>query len=181
VVIDDSDLENLPLPTAHAIEIEEFVPGDGIQGGLFFKSAYYVEPDDMGRKPYLLLQQALQETEMLAVAKIAFRDREHLCAVQPNNGHLLLNTLHWPDEIRSTERFEPERFQDDYQQALQRVIDAKAHGGEVAEAPEEEPEGKVMDLMEALKASVDAARKQRAKEPKEAAPSGRRQSRRKAS
>lgn len=213
VVIEESDLENLPLPTAHAIEIEEFVPGDGIQGGLYFKSAYYVEPDDMGRKPYLLLRRALAETEMLAVAKIAFRDREHLCAMQPSDSGLLLNTLHWPDEIRSAEglagadeedvrvspkelqmakslirslaeeRFEPERYRDDYQEALRRVIEAKTEGGQVAEAPEEEPEGKVMDLMEALKASVNAARKQRARESKEvaAAPSPRRQARRKAS
>ncbi|MGH7919227.1 MAG: Ku protein [Candidatus Dormibacteraceae bacterium] len=217
VVLDDSDLENLPLPTAHAIEIEEFVPGEGIQGGLYFKSAYYVEPDEMGRKPYLLLQKALKETSMLAIAKIAFRDREHLCAVQPNGGQLLLNTLHWPDEIRSTdslevadeddvrvsprelvmakslieslaeERFEPSRYQDDYQAALRRVIDAKVEGTEVVEVQEEEPEGKVMDLMEALKASVEAAKKQRAQaaaqdaDEEDEAPARRRQSRRKAS
>ena len=215
VVLEDSDLENLPLPTSHAIEIEEFVPGDGIETGLYFKSAYYVEPDEMGRKPYLLLQKALQETSMLAIAKIAFRDREHLCAVHPNDGALLLNTLHWPDEIRSTEslnvgdednikissrelsmakslienlaedRFEPERYHDDYQEALKRVIDAKVEGTEVVEAEEPEAEGKVMDLMEALKASVDAAKKARSQaapnDAEEEAPARRRQSRRKAS
>src|SRR5205807_3109033 len=99
----DSDLENLPLPTAHAIEINEFVPQNGIQGGLYFKSAYYVEPEDIGRKPYKLLLEALGETQMTAVAKVAFRDREHLCCLQPEDGLLLLNTLHWPDEIRSAE------------------------------------------------------------------------------
>src|SRR5207302_6680077 len=103
VVIDDSDLENLPLPTSHTIEIHEFVPTTGIQPGLYFKSAYYIEPAEMGRKPYHLLRQALGETETLAVAKIAFRDREHLCALQASDGMLLMNTLHWPDEIRSTE------------------------------------------------------------------------------
>src|SRR2546421_4856891 len=72
VVIEDSDLENLPLPTAHAIEINEFVPQNGIQGGLYFKSAYYVEPEDIGRKPYKLLLEALGETQMTAVAKVAF-------------------------------------------------------------------------------------------------------------
>ena len=152
---------------------------------------------------------------MLAIAKIAFRDREHLCAVHPNDGALLLNTLHWPDEIRSTEsldvgddanikisprelsmakslienlaedRFEPSRYHDDYQEALQRVIDAKVEGTEVVEAEEPEAEGKVMDLMEALKASVDAAKKARSQtaqnDAEEEAPARRRQSRRKAS
>lgn len=214
VVLDDGDLENLPLPTSHAIEIEEFVPDNGIQGGLYFKSAYYVEPDEMGRKPYLLLQKALQDTSMLAIAKIAFRDREHLCAVHPHNGALLLNTLNWPDEIRATEslnlvdeddvkisprelsmakslienlaedRFEPARYHDDYQEALRRVIDAKVEGTEVVAAEEPETEGKVMDLMEALKASVEAAKKTRsqaAEREAEEAPAQRRQSRRKAS
>ena len=215
VVLDDSDLENLPLPTSHAIEIEEFVPDDGLEPGLYFKSAYYVEPDEMGRKPYLLLQQALEDTEKIAIAKIAFRDREHLCALHPNGGAMLLNTLYWTDEIRSTEslnvgdesdvkisprelsmakslienlaedRFDASRYHDDYQEALKRVIDAKVEGTEVVEAEEPEAEGKVMDLMEALKASVEAAKKSRAQaagqDAEEEAPARRRQSRRKAS
>jgi DNA end-binding protein Ku len=194
VVIEDSDLENLPLPTSRAIEIEEFVPEGGIEPGLYFKSAYYVEPEDAGRKPYHLLRQALDETSMLAVAKIAFRDREHLCALQPADGMILMNTLHWPDEIRSAdglrglesddvkisdrelmmakslveslaeEQFDPARYHDDYHEALMRVVEAKASGQAVVEAPEAEAETKVMDLMDALKASVDAARKQRAEQ-----------------
>jgi DNA end-binding protein Ku len=197
VVIEDGDLENLPLPTAHAIEISEFVPDDGLQGGLYYKSAYYVEPEDMGRKPYQLLRQALDETGMLALAKVAFRDREHLCSLQPLDGLLLLNTLHWPDEIRSTselkgsdedvtisdrelamakslveslaeDSFDPSRYQDDYHRALMQVIEAKASGEEIVEAPEPEEGTKVMDLMDALKASVDAARKQRGQEPERA-------------
>ena len=194
VVIDDSDLENLPLPTSRAIEIAEFVPEGGIEPGLYFKSAYYVEPEEAGRKPYQLLRQALDETGMLAVAKIAFRDREHLCALQPADGMILMNTLHWPDEIRSAEglrglesdsvnisdrelmmakslveslaeeQFDPGRYHDDYHEALMRVVEAKASGEAVVEAPEAEAETKVMDLMDALKASVDAARKQRAEQ-----------------
>jgi DNA end-binding protein Ku len=206
VVIEDSDLENLPLPTARTIEINEFVPSDGIHGGLYFKSPYYVEPEEVGRKPYHLLRLALDETDMLAVAKIAFRDREHLCALQPMDRTLLLNTLHWPEEIRSTEglrgledgevkinarelqmakslveslaedHFEPSRYQDDYNQALMRVVEAKMAGEQVVEAPEAPSEPRVMDLMEALKESVDQARKQRAEQK---APAGK-QARRKA-
>jgi DNA end-binding protein Ku len=208
VVIEDADLENLPLPTAHAIEITEFVPEHDIQGGLYFKSAYYVEPEEAGRKPYQLLLQALGETEMTAVAKVAFRDREHLCSLQPEDGLLLMNTLHWPDEIRTSEglkglqagemnvsdrelqmakslvqslaedSFDPSRYQDDYHRALMSVVEAKVAGAEVIEVPEVETAPKVMDLMEALRASVDAAKKQRSERP---APAGKPAARKKAS
>lgn len=191
VVIQDSELDNLPLPTSRQISINEFVPHDDIQGGLFFKSAYYIEPEQAGLKPYHLLRQALAETGMTAVAKIAFRDREHLCSLRPLDGLLLMNTLHWPDEIRpaselkgvdadvdvnprelqmakalvenlAEERFDPNRFQDDYHEALMEVVNAKVQGEEVISAPEVEAAPAVMDLMEALKASVDQAKKQRA-------------------
>ncbi len=191
VVMEDADLDNLPLPTAHSIEINEFIPAGDIQAGLYFKSAYYVEPEDAGKKPYHLLKRALEETRMLAVAKVAFRDREHLCAMTPADGVMLMNTLHWPDEIRSTaglkgldddsvkvnpkelamakslvqslaeDSFDPARFQDEYHQALMQVVTAKVEGQEVISAPAEAAAPKVMDLMEALKASVDAAHKQR--------------------
>ena len=187
VVIEDEDLEKLPLPTAHTIEISEFVERDDINAGLYFKSAYYVEPEDIGKKPYALLMQALAETGKVAVAKVAFRDREHLCALQPTDGMILMNTLHWPDEIRSVEglktvdgevkvndreltmaktlveslsdTFDPDRYNDDYKEALMEIVNAKVEGQELVEAPEAEAPTKVMDLMEALRASVEAAKK----------------------
>ena len=191
VVIDDGELENLPLPTVRQIEIGEFVPNDDIEAGLYFKSAYYVEPEQAGTKPYYLLGRALQETGMTAVAKVAFRDREHLCALRPLDGALLMNTLHWPDEIRpiselkglqdevdvnprelqmakalvdslAEDSFDPNRYHDDYHQALMAIVNAKVEGAEVVTAPAAEAAPAVMDLMEALKASVDAAKKQRA-------------------
>jgi DNA end-binding protein Ku len=190
VVIQDAELDNLPLPTARQVEIAEFVPNDDIQGGLYYKAAYYVEPELAGAKPYQLLRKALAETGMTAVAKIAFRDREHLCVLRPVDGALLMNTLHWPDEIRplseikgvdgeievnsrelqmakalvenlAEDRFDPNRFQDRYQQALMEVVNAKVQGEEVVAAPEVEAGPGVMDLMDALKASVEAAKKQR--------------------
>lgn len=190
VVIQDSELDNMPLPTARQIAIGEFVPNDDIEGGLYFKSAYYIEPEQAGLKPYHLLRRALAETGMTAVAKIAFRDREHLCSLRPVDGALLMNTLHWPDEIRpvaelkgvdadvdvnprelqmakalvenlAEERFDPNRFQDDYHEALMEVVNAKVQGQEVVAAPEVDAAPAVMDLMEALKASVDQAKKQR--------------------
>jgi DNA end-binding protein Ku len=189
VVVTDEDLEHLPLPTAHTVEISEFVDRQEINAGLYFASAYYVEPEDVGRKPYALLKRALEETGKVAVAKVAFRDREHLCALTPLDGLLLMNTLHWPDEIRSTEgiksvdgevkvsdreltmaktlvesladEFDPARYHDEYRDALMKIVEAKVEGEEVIVAPEVEAPTKVMDLMEALKASVDAARKTR--------------------
>ena len=186
VVIDDRDLENLPLPTAHAIEISEFVDLAEINAGLFYKSAYYVEPEDVGKKPYALLKRALEETGKVAVAKVAFRDREHLCALLPMDGMILMNTLHWPDEIRSTEgikgvdadvkvndreltmaktlveslsdTFDPARYTDDYKDALMEIVNAKVEGQELVTAPDDEAPAKVMDLMEALRASVEAAK-----------------------
>jgi len=195
VVVQDSELDNLPLPTARSIEIGEFVPNDDIEAGLYFKSAYYVEPEQAGLKPYHLLKRALTETGMTAVAKIAFRDREHLCSLRPMDGVLLMNTLYWPDEIRpvgelkgvddnvevnprelqmakalvtnlAEERFDPGRYRDQYHQALMEVVNAKVQGEEVVSAPEAETAPAVMDLMEALKASVDAAKKQRAAKPR---------------
>ena len=103
VIIEDQDLDNLPLPTAHAIDIEEFVPADDIEPGLYYDNAYYVEPEELGKKPYHLLKRALEATGRMAIAKIALRDKEHLAALHPNGKGLIMNTLHWPDEIRSTE------------------------------------------------------------------------------
>jgi DNA end-binding protein Ku len=201
VVIDDADLEKLPLPTTRTISISEFVPLGQIAAGLYYKTAYYVEPEDLGRKPYHLLRQVLDETGVVAVAKVAFRDREHLCALQPMAEHLLLNTLHWPDEIRPTDgwasrngeikvhpnevrmakslvqtllqdTFDPTRHLDDYHEALMQVINAKIEGAEVVSAPP--PASGVMNLMDALKTSVEEAKKRRTAEGAPAKKSSRR-------
>src|SRR5467141_2946377 len=201
VIINDKDLDNIPLATAHSIDITEFVPSDDIEPGLYYNSAYYVEPEELGKKPYHLLRKALEATGRMAVAKIALRDREHLAALHPMNGALLMNTLHWPDEIRSIEglkglegevkinpkelemakaliesladSFDPSRYKDNYREAVMKVVRAKAKG-EVIEAPEAPQPAKVMDLMEALRQSVAQAKKQRAGREKPAAETKRR-------
>jgi len=209
VIIDDKDLDNLPLATAHSVDIQEFVPADEIEPGLYFKNAYYVEPEELGKKPYHLLRKALEATGRMAIAKIALRDREHLCALHANGQGMLMNTLNWPDEIRSTEglkglegddvkinpkelemakaliesladSFDPARYKDEYREAVMRVVQAKIDG-EVIEAPAAPQTAKVMDLMEALRASVDAAKKNRATRGKEAPASESKRTRRKAS
>ena len=101
VIITDSDLDDLPLTTTHTIDIVEFCPDSEIEAGVYLKSAYYLEPEAVGAKPYALLRQALEKTGKVAIGKIALRDREHLCRLALHENGLLLNTLHWPDEIRS--------------------------------------------------------------------------------
>jgi DNA end-binding protein Ku len=184
VVIDDADLDDLPLNTAHTIDIIEFCDDKEIEAGLYLKSAYYLEPEPVGAKPYALLRSALEETGKVAIGKIALRDREHLCRVALHENGLLLNTLHWPDEIRNSgelsipqdgadvhkreldmavmlvenlsAHFDPERHHDEYREALLKVVEAKVANEPLERRAAPEP-AKVTDLMAALKASVEAA------------------------
>ncbi len=193
VILEDEDLDKLPLKTTRTIDIVEFVDRSEVPMGLYLKSAYYLEPEEVGIKPFYLLKRALEDTGKVAVAKVALRDREHLCLIQVEGSTLLCNTLNWPDEIRSvselnlpedrvrisdkevqmatslienlSDQFSPERYTDDYKVALQQVVEQKMKGLEIA-APPPEPEAKVMDLMAALRASIEAAKQSR----KEAAP-----------
>jgi DNA end-binding protein Ku len=186
VVLEDSDLEALPLTTSHTCEILEFVHDEEIEAGVYIKGAYYLEPESVGVKPYYLLKAALEQTGKVAVGKIAFRDREHLCRLALHEKGLLLNTLHWPDEIRNpgelslpedearpeihkreldmavmlvenlSAEFDPARYRDDYREALMQVVEAKVSDTPLTAQTPERP-SKVTDLMAALKASVEAA------------------------
>jgi len=198
VLIDEEDLDKLPLKTTRTIDIVEFVERDEVPLGLYIKSAYYLEPEDVGVKPFYLLKRALEDTNKVAVAKIALRDREHLSLIQVEGNTLLCNTLNWPDEIRSTEElnlpqnvkisdkevkmatslidnltdtFQPERYTDDYKAAFQQIVDQKMKGLKVV-APAAAQEPRVMDLMAALKASVEAT-KQGKKKPADKPAAGR--------
>ncbi len=191
VIIDDEDLEKLPLKTTKTIDIVEFVDRDQVPLGLYVKSAYYLEPEDVGVKPFALLMRALDDSNKVAVAKVALRDREHLCLIQVEGKTLLCNTLNWPDEIRSTEElnlptnvkisekevkmatslidnlsdsFNPERYTDEYKAAFEQVVDQKLKGLKVT-APTPVREARVMDLMAALKASVEATKQGKRKAP----------------
>ena len=199
VIIEDNDLDNLPLPTARTLDITEFVDASEIDDELYLRNAYYLEPEKTGLKPFYLLKEALEEAGRVAVGKIAFHDHEHMATLRPHGKGVVVNTLHWPDEIRSmdelnlpeeeikidqremamakmlidnlTEEFDPARYHDEYREALQRVAEAKADG-QVIEVSEEAPAPKVMDLMAALKASVEASKRSgRAAPAEEAQPS----------
>ncbi|HET7027927.1 MAG TPA: Ku protein [Candidatus Limnocylindrales bacterium] len=192
VVIDDADLEKLPLKTVRSIEIEQFVDAtESSSNTKFVKQAYYVEPDRVGRKAFGLLKEVLAEKNLTAICKIVIRDREVLAALDPFENTMLLSTLYWPDEIRAlgeldlpeeepelkpaelkmasqlidamTGEFDPTQYRDEYREALMQVIESKIEGRETIEVePAEEPT-KLVDLMAALQASVNAATSSRSK------------------
>jgi DNA end-binding protein Ku len=186
VVLDEKDFEAVPLKTVRAIEIEQFVPARREGDTRFVKQSYYLEPEPVGRKAFELLKTVLAERELQAVCKIVLKDREQLASLDPFGRTMLLSTLYWPDEIRDvadldipaeaqefkpaeiemagqlvdalTGEFDPERYRDEYRDALLQVIDQKV-AGQPVEAPEREPAAsKLTDLMAVLEASVAAAR-----------------------
>jgi DNA end-binding protein Ku len=183
VVLTDEDFEKLPLPSKHTIELSAFVKAEEIDP-VYYEKSYYVEPDETGLKPFALLMRALKKKDLTAIAKIAIRNKERLCALRPYDGTLVIETLYYPDEVRlqkgseapevkisdkelqmalslielmEEEEFKPEEYKDNYREALMDLINAKLQGSEIVEAPAA-PQGKVIDLMTALKASVDAAK-----------------------
>jgi DNA end-binding protein Ku len=194
VVVTEEDLESVPLKTVRSIEIEAFVDEAEAeeQGSRFVKQAYYLEPDEIGRKAFYLLKSVLAETGKTAICKIVLKDREQLAALNPYSKTLLLTTLHWPDEIRSLEElnlpedeieikaserkmaeqlvasmaseFDPAALRDDYREALMGVIEAKVAGEKPEPAQKAEPT-RIGDLMAALEASVAAARDSRKAAP----------------
>src|SRR5918996_2976351 len=192
VILSDEDFADLPLSTSRAIDVLQFVPAEQVDPILYNK-AYYLEPEGVAAKPYVLLREALLESERVAIVKVALRQREQLATLRVRDGVLVLNTMLWPDEVRQpafdfldedvkvrsqelsmasslvdsmAADFEPEEFTDDYRAALQQVIDAKVSGKEIVAPPEaEEAPAGAIDLMAALRASVERARKSREEGP----------------
>jgi DNA end-binding protein Ku len=199
VVITDEDLASVPLKTVRSIEIEKFVPARPAEDEpvRFVKQAYYVEPEPIGKKAYALLREVLAEQGLSAICKVVIKDREVLAALNPHASAMVLETLHWPDEIRATDEldlpaddveikpaerimaaqliaamtgeFDPTEYRDEYRQALEAVIEAKVEGRAIAEPDEAPVGGQLVDLMAALEASVNAARTARANRDVEAA------------
>jgi DNA end-binding protein Ku len=202
VTLEDEDFDKLPVPSKHTLDIVSFVEAEDIPP-TYYERAYYLEPEELGIKSYRLLMKALEKRELVAIGKIAFRQREHLCALRPVEGVLVCETLFYADEVREEPKvpdatvsekelemadsliellrddFDPKKYEDDYRKAILELVEAKKEGREVAQEAAE-PEAKVVDLMAALKASIDAATKGEKERPKKPARSGSR-SRRKAS
>jgi DNA end-binding protein Ku len=194
VVVTDEDFASVPLKTVRSIEIAQFVPVDTDgEATRFVKQQYYLEPEPVAKKAYSLLRQVLAEKGLRAICKIVLRDREQLASLDPFGDSVMLSTLYWPDEIRSTAElaipgedaeakpaelamaeqlvammtgeFDPRAYHDEYREALMGIIEAKAAGETIAQ-PEAVPATKLTDLVAALEASVAAARAAR----QEAAP-----------
>jgi DNA end-binding protein Ku len=186
VVLTSEDFAELPLPTAKSIEVLEFVPIDEVDP-LFFSKAYYLATDGAVSKSYVLFRDALTNTDQCAVVKVALRTRESLALLREKDGVLVLQTMLWPDEVRdssfavpddadikkqevamaesyistlSTE-FDPSRYSSDYREALEALVEAKSQGVEMPEAEEQESGAQVVDLVAALRASVEAAKQRR--------------------
>jgi Ku protein len=185
VVLTDEDFDELPLSTRREIEVLEFVDQDEIDP-IMFEKTYYLEPDGPAARPYVLLRDALENAGQVAITKIAIRQRESLAALRVRDGILVLHTMRWPDEIRRpdfgfldedisvrpqelkmaealiasmTGEFDPGEFTDDYREAMTALLEAKQSGGEVQQVPEvEDTGGAVVDLMSALRRSVEKAR-----------------------
>jgi DNA end-binding protein Ku len=188
VILTNDDFASLPLPTAKSIDVLEFVPLDQVDP-LYYAKAYYLAADGPGSKPYVLLRDALTKTGQCALVKVAIRTKETLALLRAHEGALVLQTMLWPDEVRDSEfakpddsvdvkkqevemaesyiatleaEFDPTRYHSDYREALESLVEAKIEGLPMPEPEEEEEEtAEVVDLVAALRASVDAAKRRR--------------------
>jgi DNA end-binding protein Ku len=185
VPMTDEELENVPLDTAGTVSVSAFVDLAEIDP-IYYERSYYLAPDEGGQKAFRLLHDTLEESTKIAVGKVVIREKEHLVSVRPYNGAMVMSTLLYADEVRSADDipefpvqakvhpnekkmalqlvegmaagFDPAQYQDEYREALQKVINAKIEGEPVA-VPERKEE-KVVDLMEALRRSLQATRKE---------------------
>lgn len=186
VILTKEDLASLPVEQSHEIEVTEFVPADQVDP-VAFDSAYFLEPASRSNRAYVLMREALESTDRLAICTFTLRNRTRLCALRVYKDILMLQTLLWPDEIRPAilegldkeakvrpqevkmadslietmaADFEPEKYEDDYQNQLKELIEAKAAGGEAftveerQEASDDDGDDEVADLLAALRASV---------------------------
>ena len=187
VPLEDEDLDRLDVELTHSIDICDFVSLEEIDP-VYFRKAYYLLPAEGAEKPYRLLVRALEETGRVAIAKVVIRNKQHLAAVRPYEDVLLLETMYYADEVRKpqaldgelgtarlqktevelakslvenlSETFEPEKYDDQYRKEFLDLTKAKAKGRPLPE-PAEEPEAEVVDLMAALRESVERTKKQR--------------------
>jgi DNA end-binding protein Ku len=186
VVLDPDEIDEAKPESSTTIDIGDFVVATEIDP-VYFEKSYFLEPTDVGAKPFSLLKKALEETERVALARVTIRTRERLATLRAYEDTLILETMFWPDEIRATgaldlpegvearvrakeldmarslveslaDRFKPEEYTDTYRTALEELIEQRMRG-ETRNARRRKPEPKVIDLMDALKASVDEARK----------------------
>jgi DNA end-binding protein Ku len=192
VVLGDEDFADLPSRSSKEISVEKFVPADQIDP-IYLDKSYYLEPDASATKPYTLLREALESENRMAIVTVSIRTRMTMAVLRVRDGVLVMQTMLWPDEVRSPDfarlgeaedatskelamahllidqlagDFDPAEFEDDYALALDQVVRAKIEGGEVAvPQPVEQESGEVVDLLAALARSVEKAKAARGEAP----------------
>ncbi|WP_182111406.1 MULTISPECIES: Ku protein [unclassified Actinotalea] len=198
VVLTDEDLDDLPLATEREIAVEEFVPSDQVDPIMLGKT-YYLEPEKTAAKPYALLREALKTTDRMAVVKVALRQRESMAVLRVRDDVICLQTLLWPDEVRSADfpileaevqvrpqelqmasslveslaaDFDPSAFEDRYQAALESLIEAKVSSGTTikAAAGKDDDEGSGGEVVDLLSALQRSVEKARGARAGSAAP-----------
>jgi DNA end-binding protein Ku len=187
VPIEPEDLDRLDVELTHSVDICDFVSLDEIDP-IYFRQAYYLVPQEGGEKPYRLLVQALEETGRVGIAKVVIRNKQHLACLRPWEDVLVLETMYYAEEVRPPAKvageavagdglrnaevemakslvenlsaeFDPERYDDTYRSELLELIRSKAEGVPLPEPADEEPQ--VIDLMQALRESVERTQKAR--------------------
>jgi DNA end-binding protein Ku len=190
VVLDEEELDSVPVESSRTIDIDQFVDITEIDP-IYFQKTYYLIPEEAGVKAYALMREALADNSKVGIAKVAFREKEHLATIRVSDNVIVLETMYWPDEIRKaafeeldkevkvrpqevqmarslienlTDEWDPDKYGDEYREALLKLIEKKVAGEEIeyVAPPEEAP--KVVDLMDALRASVEATKKEKAAE-----------------
>jgi DNA end-binding protein Ku len=187
VLFSPDELKALDVAATHMIDVDQFLP-DGAVDRIYFDKAYYLGPDKGGARAYHLLAKALRDTGRIAVGRYAARGRQHLVLVRPKEKGLLLEQLHYADEVRAfgevpleevevkeaelqlakqlidqaaSDTFDPTLYRDEVRDQIMALIQRKIEGEDISVAPTEKPEHKIIDIMEALKASLNATDKRK--------------------
>lgn len=180
VLFNPEELKALEEVSKETIEITEFVPGEQVDP-VYYEKAYYLGPDKGGDRAYRLLGEAMRQTGMVALGKYAARGKQYLVMLRPRDEGLVMEQLYYADEIRPfsdvplgegtvkdaevklavqlieqnrSESFRPESYKDEVKERVQALIQRKVEGEEIVAAAEPEPEAKIIDIMDALKASL---------------------------
>jgi DNA end-binding protein Ku len=178
------ELKALEQTATQAIEIAEFVPAEKVDA-VYYEKAYFLGPEKGGAKAYRLLAEALKRSSKAAVARYAARGKQYLVLIRPASGRLVMQQLYYADEVRkveeipvdeaelkepevqlalqlveqtATDAFHPEAYHDEVKERTLALMEKKIQGQEIAVAPAEQPRAQVIDLMEALKASLAAGK-----------------------
>jgi DNA end-binding protein Ku len=196
VLFTEDELKALTPEPTNAVEIREFVPLEQVDP-VYYEKSYYLGPDKGGDRPYRLLSEAMRQTGRAALARYVARGKDQLVLLRPYDGGLIMQQLRYSDELRpfsevplgtaeikepelrlavqlidqiATDNFHPEEYEDAQRMAVRSLIERKVQGEEITAAPVEAPKAQIIDLMEALKASLAAAKPQAAAGPAVEAP-----------